>query len=150
MRKPKPPVNAWLIAQRKARGWKPADVARYVDVAEPTVRGWESGRSIRDDMIDRLERTFGTTAPREMSFDGPFLDLGPLLERLDRQAAAIEAQAAAINRLAAVLGRRELDDDDPLAAVVPQGIEGLTEFVAEGDQPAAPTPRPDPAPTASR
>jgi len=41
----------------------PADIARLLDVAESTVRGWEAGRSISAEHIAKLETLFGVAAP---------------------------------------------------------------------------------------
>lgn len=85
MQKPKPPLSAWLIRQRKERGWKPADVAMRLDVAEVTVRGWESGRSMRADTVGELEKLFGVKAPGSEVAATSASDLGAVLEALRLQ-----------------------------------------------------------------
>jgi transcriptional regulator with XRE-family HTH domain len=102
VQKPKPPLSAWLIHQRKERGWKPLDVAQRLDVAEVTVRGWESGRSIRADTVGELERLFGVTAPGS-ALPPQQAELGVLLPLLERQALAAERQADAAEALLRLL-----------------------------------------------
>jgi transcriptional regulator with XRE-family HTH domain len=70
VRRPKPPLAAWLIRKRKEREWKPGDIASRLDVAEVTVRGWESGRNIRAESIESLERLFGEEAPGRGDAEG--------------------------------------------------------------------------------
>jgi hypothetical protein len=48
VRKPKSAVSAWIVEQRNRQdpAWKSEELARRLGVAESTVRGWESGRTI--------------------------------------------------------------------------------------------------------
>lgn len=93
MSRPKPPLSAWLIRHRKRLGLTPADIARQLDVAETTVRGWEAGRPIRSENIDALAVVFGEEAPERSRTSDDSLVIA-----LTRQAAAIEALAVAIQQ----------------------------------------------------
>jgi transcriptional regulator with XRE-family HTH domain len=65
VRKPKSAVSAWIVEQRNRQdpAWKSEELARRLGVAESTVRGWESGRTISDANLIALERLFGVEAP---------------------------------------------------------------------------------------
>src|SRR3954452_18382300 len=65
VRKPKSPVSAWIVEQRKRHdpAWKSEELARRLGVAESTVRGWESGRTVSGDNLAALERLFGVESP---------------------------------------------------------------------------------------
>lgn len=95
-RRPKPPQTQWLIEQRKRRGWKPEDVASRMDVAVPTVRGWESGRGIGPDSITRLEALFGVSAPGHSEQAGS--DLAAAIMALTRELQAAREERAAVAR----------------------------------------------------
>ena len=108
-RRPKPAQNAWLIEQRKRRGWKPEDVADRLDVSVATVRGWESGRGIGPDSMTRLEALFGVAAPghEQPTSDAAMLELADAIRdlveelRLSR-AGQVEATAVAFQALGAL------------------------------------------------
>lgn len=93
MGKPKPPVSAWIVSQRKLKTWKPLDLARElrtrgVRAEEGTVRTWEAGRKPSAEAIAEMERLFGSAAPQET--EGDLAD-------------AIRAQTAAMLELVAEL-----------------------------------------------
>lgn len=62
-RRPKAPLAAWIVEQRKAKALKPADLAARLGVAETTIRGWETGRGVSAENVASLERLFGVAAP---------------------------------------------------------------------------------------
>lgn len=83
--------------QRKAQppdGWKSEELAQRAGVSDSTVRGWESGRPIKPENLDRLEQLFG------VEFEGHVPDQDALITVLERQNALMEAQAAAYYALA--------------------------------------------------
>lgn len=129
MAKPKPPVSAWIVTNRKLRGWKPADLARElrargVRAEEGTVRTWEAGRKPSDEAIAEMERLVGVPAPRD---DAP-ADMAGLIAALNRVAALLEAQA---NR----------DTTAVVEAAVQATVQVLTEQgrLATPREPAAPS-----------
>lgn len=110
VQKPKPPQSAWLIRHRKERGWKPADVAQRLDVAEVTVRGWESGRSIRADTLAQMERLFGEEAPGHETTapEGTVALIQAMTRAMEAQADAFNAMAEQIQAAVALsMGERE-------------------------------------------
>jgi transcriptional regulator with XRE-family HTH domain len=107
VRKPKSPLAAWIVDQRKRLGWKSEELAARLDVAESTVRGWESGRSVSAESITRLERAFGVEAPGSHDSTGGDV-AGAIREQAasnDRLAEAMQAQAEAFTTLAASIDR---------------------------------------------
>lgn len=123
-RRPKPPQNAWLIEQRKRRGWKPEDVATRLDVAVPTVRGWESGRGIGPDSVMRLEAIFGSAAPgHEVKEDS---DLAGAIRELTQ-----ELQAS----------REEREKTEARLRAVEAELESLRVPRVDAESPERPAPR---------
>jgi transcriptional regulator with XRE-family HTH domain len=57
VRKPKSALSAWVVEQRNRQdpAWKSEELARRLGVAESTVRGWESGRTISPANLVALE-----------------------------------------------------------------------------------------------
>lgn len=97
----KPPIAAWIVRSRKARGWKPRDIvtalaAQGITVTEDTVKVWESNANRRPapETLDALERIFGSPAPTRDAPASP--DQAELV-------AAIRDQTAAITKLAAAM-----------------------------------------------
>lgn len=96
----KPPIAAWIVRERRARGWKPRDVAAHLeamglDVSEATVKVWESNVDRRPNAynLEGLERIFDSKAPSPE----------PLTEQ-EAVAAAIDRNTDAIKALAERLG----------------------------------------------
>lgn len=105
MRKPrsaKPATALWVADNTRRIGLTPADVARRLDVAESTVRGWESGRGISEQYVPDLERIFGVPAPAR---EEPAADQTALVAAIERQSQAIEKQAQAMTVLARAIER---------------------------------------------
>lgn len=103
----KPPVSAWIISERKRKGWKVADLSSALKAAgydaEPSTVGvWEAGRKPRGETIEGLERIFGSSAPRD---EPQPTDMAVLLAKMDRQTDAIEAVAKALLELITRLDR---------------------------------------------
>ena len=94
-------TQLWVADNRKRLGETPADLARLTGVTTDTARGWESRGSPGEDALLVLERHFGVPRPTERSGDGSTTaGLSALIERLDKQAAAIDRLAASVERLA--------------------------------------------------
>lgn len=95
MRKPKAPLAAWIVAQRKAQipPWKAEELAARLGLSDSTVRGWESGRSVSPDNLDALERLFGLQAPGRDQQSGDAL-VGAIGELVAELRAARAEQAA--------------------------------------------------------
>lgn len=92
MRKPKAPLAAWIVEQRKAREWKSEELAARLGVSDSTVRSWESGRAVSADNLAQMERLFGLAAP-----DGDrYVGQDALVAAIDRQTAAIDRLVQAI------------------------------------------------------
>lgn len=107
VRKPKTPVAAWIVEQRKALGWKSEELAARLGVSESAVRGWESNRPVSSDNLAALERLYGVVAPgQDESSEG---DVAAAIREQaasnDRLAKAMETQAEAFTTLAASIDR---------------------------------------------
>lgn len=91
-RTPKAPLPLWIVENREAqpsedgKGWTSGELAARLGVADSTVRGWETGRSVSEDNIRAMERLFGTQAP---GHDEPSSGDPQLVAALLEQAAAI-------------------------------------------------------------
>lgn len=91
MAAPKPPVSAWIAAERKGRAWKVEELSRRLKEAGyeaevSTIRVWEAGRTPAPETIEGLERLFGSKAPRDVPAQ---TDTAALVAAIDRQTAAI-------------------------------------------------------------
>jgi transcriptional regulator with XRE-family HTH domain len=80
----KPPVSAWIAAQRKAKRWKSEELAERLTaagypVAVTTVRTWEASRRPSPENIAALERLFDATAPADRPDDDDLRSLVRLL-----------------------------------------------------------------------
>jgi hypothetical protein len=110
--KPKPPISAWIVAQRKLRDpeWKPRELAarlrdRGIRAEEGTVRTWEAGRKPSDDAIAEMERLFGAPAPRDQG-PGDLADLVAAVRELVEEVRLSRlAQDRNADVLAELLGR---------------------------------------------
>lgn len=104
MGRPKSPIKAWIVEQRKAHGWKSDELAQRLDVSESTVRGWEaaSGGQPKAENIDALERVFGVTFSGR---DEPPGDQAAIVAAVREQTEAIREQTAMIERNVASINR---------------------------------------------
>lgn len=101
MQKAKPPVSAWIARERKAHGWKVAELSRRLTdmgyEAQPSTIGvWEAGRAPRAETIEALERLFGSLAPREEDYAG---DSQAVLLAIEKQTQWLERQWTATTSL---------------------------------------------------
>ena len=154
MRKPKSPVAAWIVEQRKARGWKSEELAQRLDVAESTVRSWESGRGVSPDNIDRLERLFGVEAPGDgQAYGGDVAaairDQTARMEAVQReQTAAIREMTGLMAQIVTLLATQQTQGSPELDRLFREaGIEplpGAREYrpLEPGRTPVAPAPLP--------
>lgn len=122
-RRPKPPISAWIVRERKRLGLKPPDLAARLTamglpVADGTPRTWEAGRSPSPENIEGLERIFGTVAPNtETSGNGSTLapevsalitSISALIEEIRsarRERADLEERVLALELAAKLQGR---------------------------------------------
>lgn len=126
VRKPKPPVSAWIVEQRNRLGWKSEELARRLGVADPTVRGWEAGRSPGGSNLVALERLFGVEAPgRGQTATGDLGDVAAALLQV------VQAQQET-NKL--LSGRLDALEELVRALVAPLGDEADREHALEWAQ----------------
>ena len=99
----KPPVSAWIAAERKARGWKVEELSRRLrdmgyEAEVGTVRVWEAGRSPKAETIEALERLFESRAPRQADPDmGDIIAaIRALTESVNAHRSVMESQGAAL------------------------------------------------------
>jgi transcriptional regulator with XRE-family HTH domain len=113
VRKPKTPTAAWIVENRRRLGWKSEELAQRLDVSDSTVRGWESGRSVSADNLDRLEREFGRTAPGRDEPDGDLAtairELTAYLRQRDEESAKMRQELDDLRETVAALSRRSLE-----------------------------------------
>lgn len=127
-RRTRPALAAWIVEQRKARGWTPDDVALRAGVATTTVRGWETGRSVSDANLTALEEAFGVEAPELPGAPEGLEDLGSSIRlmattleilasqdarilTLEREAAEARERVAQLEAVVDGLVARAISDD---------------------------------------
>lgn len=114
-------VGNWLRQQRMERGWETARKALHnlklagIDIHESVYREWESGARLpADERLAELVAFYGSS-PYAPPADSAHTDAGgALVEAINRQTAAIEAQtqmlALVLSRLVPGAGEPELDE----------------------------------------
>lgn len=152
-------IGAWAYESRTQADLSVPEVVdrlarRGVRVTEATLRGIEGGSKKPGRRLMReLAAIYGSTPPGESAPEAQYLDLGPLYDRLDRQATTIDALAASIAQLAAAIstGAGEVGTVSEMRqrlATIEEALPDLVAFARRGE--SAPAPRPSDAPTPRR
>ena len=107
------PIGAWLVEQRRARGWDSAALARagleragVMRVAQSVYAEWEAGtKRPNAEQMEALTRFYGSVPERRDTSGDVAAAIRAQAESNDRIAAAMERQAEAFTLLTASIDR---------------------------------------------